>query len=174
MTYLVCLVICVCVEKNKGDSHAPPLRPIWITNWLANQNATTFWCSANENAGFPDTTKKSHVTEVCHNADEALLVSLHTHGVEDYLQCKGEFGMANFLLILPRVPYSRVASHSPPPRNEKLDSTWHFEFWLPKNTPSLMKSWLELATLNFNYPRIPPWKWKVGQKLALWVLTTQG
>ena len=40
-----------------------------------------------------------------------------------------------------------------------------------------MKSWPELGTLHFDYPGIPPFpspqKWKVGQNLALWVLTTQ-
>ena len=51
----------------------------------------------------------------------------------------------------PRIP--------PPPENGNLVRTWHFDF---------------------DYLRIPPpphpplpWKWTIGQNLALWVLTTQ-
>ena len=63
----------------------------------------------------------------------------------------------------------------PPPQTETLVRTWHFQFWLTQEYPAPpMKHWPELGTLSFDYPGIhPPPKWKIGQNLALWVLTTQ-
>ena len=61
---------------------------------------------------------------------------------------------------------------------------WQNFAYFPNNTlflagqeypPPQMKSFPEMGTLSFDYPRIPPppWKLKFDQKLALWVLTTQ-
>ena len=91
-----------------------------------------------------------------------------------------KFGMAKFLCILWRMPYSCVIKNTPSPphpplkmknwsdhgtlslssqeyphpKNENLVRSWHFEFWVCKNT------------------RIPPPQWKFGQILALelWVV----
>ena len=63
------------------------------------------------------------------------------------------------------------------PKNENLVRTWHFEFWVPKNTPpppwifgQNLALWI-LGTQEYLAPF--PWKWKCDQNLALWVLSTK-
>ena len=71
-----------------------------------------------------------------------LLVSTHVvcerlsaiHGLPDY-------GMAKFLLILPRIPIQNLTTHKNPP---------------PPPPPPKMKTWSEVGTLSFDYPRTPP------------------
>ena len=68
---------------------------------------------------------------------EKLLVSTYTVCERlSVMQGLPELGMANFLLILPRIP--------PPSPNENLVTTWHFEFWIAKSTPvneNLVTTW---------------------------------
>ena len=109
-----------------------------------------------------------------------------------YLRCKSKLGFQK--TILPRIPYSWIDSPLPPqkwkvgknlacplpPEKWNLARTWHFEFWLHKNTllpPKLkfvqdlalwvlttqeytphlkIEIWPGLGTLSFDYPRIPP------------------
>ena len=64
---------------------------------------------------------------------EKLLVSTHTVCERlSVMQGLRELGMANFLLILPRIPYSWLAKNTSPLPNENLVTTWHFEFRVAK------------------------------------------
>ena len=88
-------------------------------------------------------------------------------------QCKNEVRLRGsgclFISLQRRVcvcPLPFLSTSPPPSRNERLARTWHFEFWLPKNTPLPFpenKNWPELGTLSFDCPRIhpPPPNWGV-------------
>ena len=62
--------------------------------------------------------------------------------------------LSKFLVHFANNTNSWLAKNTTPFQNEKLARSWDFEFWVAKNSP-------------------PPWKWKVGQKLGLWVLSSQ-
>ena len=84
-----------------------------------------------------------------------LLVSTHVVCWRLTAMTDSRLGLENFLLILPRIPYSW--QRTPPPRT---------------GLELLME---DLESLGMRLPRIPPFprKWKFDQDLGLWVLGCQ-